>query len=1759
MAKATSQSPSLNNNSEDNLKTACRKSERTTLGLMIPVQHQTWAFRIWQGAIHAAREHGVNLITYVGGYLNPSGQGVPLYSRIDREIFDGLLISGVMLSLPETTWAEQFQRYAPLPMVNLQWPIPGIPTIHNDVYDAMYDTMKHLVDVHGFCRIAWISRAENDPNEQEMFRAYQHVLAERKIPFDPQLIASSEEGVVGLLQRQVAFEAVVTSTDATAFNIVQALEQHGLRVPDDVAVVGQGDEERGHTWPVTLTTTRSPHHEMGAQMVEAALSQIAGENLPAITSLPNPLKVRYSCGCIAPEIRQSAIPEEETYGEKPADIVAEAIAGCKPVIVDVMRRSLTTRAPAQIDDWTNRLLDSFISDLQSGEGKLFLPALNNMARALVEEDADITSLQMVLSSMRDQVRPLLPEKNALITRAENLFHQARVFIGQIMLQRQAWLGLMKENQDIAIQELYQALGTTFDMAGILDILTGHLPALGVSCFYLSLYENPQDAFGPARLVLAFDEHGRIDLPAGGMLTEAGRLIPSTVLPLEREEAACLVAKPLAFGREEIGFVVLEVGEHNGMFYDTLSRQISTAIKGALLVQQVASRAVQLQTAAEVSRATSSMLESDELIAQAVELVRERFGLYYVGLFLLDEERRYATLAAGTGEAGRTMVENRHCLEVNGHSLIGRCITNQQAIIAQDAEREEKHFKNPLLPATRSELALPLVSRSQVIGAMTVQSAQRAAFGTDDITVLQTLADQLANAIEKARLYDQAQQRATELGEAIELVDAARQAAEAAHEESEKARHKAEQEQQRAEIAKAEAEKARHDAEAEKEKAEAANRSLAEQMWQTAGQALLNERMRGEQDAHTLASNVIQQLCQYLEARMGVIYVVEDNALKLADSYAYRRESFPQQFQIGEDLIGQAAREQRTIKVNIPDGYLPAAPTSSTQVPPKRFLIAPMVYDGSVTGVIEIGQLVDFTPVQEAFLAKALESVAIAFTTAQARARVDELLTRTQQQASELQAQEEELRATNEELEAQTESLRASEVKLKANQAALEAANVELEEKAQALLQQQEKVDQQNRELERKAEELALASKYKSEFLANMSHELRTPLNSMLILAGMLAKNEDGNLSGDQVQSAQVIHSGGTDLLNLINEILDLAKVEAGKMEFHFAPMEWDVLLGRMHAQFDPLAQRKGLQFITTVANNAPPGIVTDSQRLAQIVKNLLSNAFKFTEQGNVTLTVTRPPAGANLSASGLTPDTAIAISVSDTGIGMTPEQQKVVFEAFQQADGSTSRQYGGTGLGLAITREMTQHLGGQVALESEPGKGSTFTIYLPIEHAASQPDAATEQQTERKGQAPSTRVATTTRSQTPAPAEQPPPIPDDRNDLQPGDKTLLIVEDDPKFAKIVLDYAHKKGFKGIISANGENALKLSKTCCPAAIILDLKLPGISGWDVLDVLKDDPDLRHIPVHIMSADSEDLSAYQRGAMGFLTKPIDPQSLESAFTKIEGFIAGKIKSLLLVEDDQALRLSVKKLLEGSDVAIREAATGQAALEQLASQHFDCMIVDLSLPDISGFELLSRMDKDETVPKCPVIVYTGRELTKEESQELLKYTDSVIVKGVKSPERLLDETALFLHRVVADMPDEMQLAIRRLHDPEAALKGKQILIVDDDARNAFALSKLLSEKGVKMHIAASAQKAFEILAHSPNISLILTDIMMPVMDGYEFIRTLRGQSSYQSLPIIALTAKAMKGDREKCLEAGANDYLSKPVDPERLFSLLRVWINRS
>jgi CheY-like chemotaxis protein len=942
-----------------------------------------------------------------------------------------------------------------------------------------------------------------------------------------------------------------------------------------------------------------------------------------------------------------------------------------------------------------------------------------------------------------------------------------------------------------------------------------------------------------------------------------------------------------------------------------------------------------------------------------------------------------------------------------------------------------------------------------------------------------------------------------------------------------------------------------------------------QVWQSNGQAQLSDRMRGEQNIVDLAGNIIQFLCEYTDTQVGALYLNQDDVFRLVGTYAYvRRKNLANQFKIGEGLVGQAALEKKPIALSeVPDDYIRVTSGLGESVP-RHIVALPFIYEGQVLGVIELAMLTDFTDTQLEFMSRAVENIAIAFNTAYARQRMQELLQESQQKSEELQTQEEELRVTNEELISQTETLQESEKKLKKQQQELEMTNVQLEEQAaeleqsrNALQEKQDAVDKQNRELkvaqtelERKAEELTLTSKYKSEFLANMSHELRTPLNSLLILARILADNKEGNLTDEQVESAKIILNGGNDLLTLINEVLDLSKIEAGKMEFHVESIILTEFADSMRWQFNHVAQEKGIAFEFSMAEELPEKIETDKKRVEQIIKNLLSNAFKFTEKGKVSLTVQRPPLGVDLSQANLNPAESVAICVTDTGIGMTPEQQKIIFEAFQQADGSTSRKYGGTGLGLSISRELVSRLGGHIAVRSKVGEGSTFTLYLPERFNHALLDAESSEVSDTSKLNPPVRKPPKS-SEVSKTSELNLSI-DDRNELQQKDTVLLIVEDDANFAKVLSDVAHKKGLKCLIANDGRAGLKLALKYKPAAIILDLNLPDITGWNVLTALKDEPETRHIPVHIMSVEDETIDAFKQGAIGYLTKPVSPEDLDRVFQRFEGFTSKSVKKLLLIEDDTTLRYSVKKLLGSEDIEITEAGLGQTALDLLREQRFDCMILDLKLPDMTGFELLSIVHDDETIFRCPVIVYTGQALSKEENEILMKYTDSVVIKGVKSPERLLDETALFLHQVVADMPDDKQRTIRQLYDKDMLLAGKKILLVDDDVRNSFALSKLLTDKGVIVEMAENGQDALAVLEANRDMDLVLMDIMMPVMDGYETTKRIRQDSKFKNLPILALTAKAMKGDKEKCIEAGANDYLSKPIDADRLFSMLRVWL---
>jgi signal transduction histidine kinase/CheY-like chemotaxis protein len=900
-------------------------------------------------------------------------------------------------------------------------------------------------------------------------------------------------------------------------------------------------------------------------------------------------------------------------------------------------------------------------------------------------------------------------------------------------------------------------------------------------------------------------------------------------------------------------------------------------------------------------------------------------------------------------------------------------------------------------------------------------------------------------------------------------------------------------------------------------------------WLTEGQRKLDEVMRGEKSIARLAGDMVTVLAEHTGAHVGSLYVLDDNGaqLRLAGGYAVDQGA-PTSFAMGSGLIGQAALNGEVRLIEHVDPAHVRVTSSFVNGPPKAFLVAPVSFEDHVTAVLELGTLAGFTDDHLEHVRSVASSIGIALNVASNRSRISDLLEETQRQSEELQVQQEELQQTNEELEEQSQ-------RLEVQQEELQVTNEELEERTQALEQQNQSLATARRDVQLKAEQLETTSRYKTEFLANMSHELRTPLNSLLILSNHLAQNKAGNLDKDQVESAQVIAKSGNDLLKLINDILDLSKVEAGKMELDITRTSVADLADEVRSSFEHMAHEKGLAFEVRVGKDAPEFVWSDALRIGQVIKNLVSNALKFTATGRVTVT---------MDGEG---EDAWSIAVQDTGIGIPPSKQQLIFEAFQQADGGTSRQYGGTGLGLSIAREMTRLLGGHITLQSAEDQGATFTLHLPV-----------------RAEAPLQRPS----REAPAPvAAQPdarpllnyPSIPDQRDTITAEDRVILIIEDDDAFARVLARQANARGFKVLAAATGEDGLALVRRYRPHAVILDLALPGMDGSAVLKELKGDPHLRHIPVHIMSVEERTLDPIRAGAVEYLTKPVDQQQLDDAFARIEDLVQRKMKNLLIVEDDPAQRKAIITLIGNGDVQCLEAGTIAEALTLLEARPVDCIVLDIGLPDGDGIALLERLKDRIGTALPPIIVYTGKELSRQENDALRQYAETIIVKGIRSEERLLDETALFLHRTVKDLPPPKQAMILDRYDTETIFRGRTVLLVDDDMRNIFALSKVLVGKGANVLRAENGRVALDTLAKEGPVDLVLMDIMMPEMDGYACMREIRRQKRFAKLPIIALTAKAMKEDRKKCIDAGANDYITKPVDTERLFSLMRIWMDRN
>ena len=926
-------------------------------------------------------------------------------------------------------------------------------------------------------------------------------------------------------------------------------------------------------------------------------------------------------------------------------------------------------------------------------------------------------------------------------------------------------------------------------------------------------------------------------------------------------------------------------------------------------------------------------------------------------------------------------------------------------------------------------------------------------------------------------------------------------------------------------------------------------NLRGRQWLLAGKQGLDDELRGDLGVDKLAGKFIKYITLYIRAQLGAFYLFDgENALDYVAGYAFGGESGSRKrLEIGEGLVGQAAKDREILFFSDVEDA-PAFNYGAGEKRPGYYLAAPLIFKSELIAVFLVGSFEPFSDGHKTFIESNLSNIAVLFNAAKSRAMISLLYEQAKQQ-------QDELLIMNRELEQQADALRKSEAELQAQQEELRVTNEELEERTHAVEEQRDSIRLKNEELlraqaeiQKKAADLEQASRYKSEFLANMSHELRTPLNSILILSQLMAANRDGNLSGKQIKSAEAVHSAGADLLKLINEILDLSRIEAGKIEINIERVELAGLEAELERIFGAAAEEKGISLDFSMSSGSASHIMTDGHRLQQILRNLLTNAVKFTDQGGVKFDIR----GGSGRWKNYREDEYVVFSVKDSGIGIPENKQQAVFEAFQQADGSTVRKYGGTGLGLSISRDLAELLGGEITLDSREGEGSTFSLYLPF--GISDKGAHTESPGGASGGASGAETAVS--HDVAERAAEAAGKADDHDDITPEDRSILVIEDDPDFIDVLIELVRERGFKVLAARDGETGLHYADYYRPSAIILDIGLPGIDGWTVMERLKSNPELRHIPVHFMSGQEELLDAMKMGAVGYLTKPVSIGDINAALNRIERIVSTDVRQLLVVEDDELQRESIKELIGNGDVEIAAVSTGSEAYELLLKGCFDCMILDLGLSDMSGFELLEKIQNETQCGGIPVIIYTARDLTKEEEQKLNSYADSIIIKGVKSPERLLDETSLFLHRVESNLPEDKRRMLRQIHSSESALEGKNILLVDDDMRNIFALSNILEEKGVNIIAARDGLEALEKLEQEPEADLVLMDIMMPRMDGYETMREIRKDPRFRKLPIIALTAKAMKDDRNKCIEAGASEYLVKPVDTEKLLSMLRVWL---
>lgn len=920
------------------------------------------------------------------------------------------------------------------------------------------------------------------------------------------------------------------------------------------------------------------------------------------------------------------------------------------------------------------------------------------------------------------------------------------------------------------------------------------------------------------------------------------------------------------------------------------------------------------------------------------------------------------------------------------------------------------------------------------------------------------------------------------------------------------------------------------------------RENKEKLWIQTGINQISVAVQGEKNIRELANEVLKTITAYTKAQVGLIYTADDKTqqLRLAASFAASANKLlHKDIQYGETLTGEVARTRKIMVLQQVDERYPQIESASSSVKPRSVIILPLVFNDELEGVLELASVELFSNEAIEFLSQSATHIAIAIQTSKNRTLLQEFLEETQAQSEELQAQHSELENINAELEAQALKLQTSEEELKVQQEELLEANKELEERSKLLEERNHIIQERNIEIQKKAEELELSTKYKSEFLANMSHELRTPLNSILLLSRLLSENSTGNLDNEQIEYAKVIQSSGNGLLSLIDEILDLSKIEAGKMQLEFTQVSVRNIVGELRQLFAPLAKEKNIEFDITVQSDIPSHIETDKMRLEQILRNLLSNALKFTTEGFVKLTV-------SISEKN---QSAICFQVKDSGIGIPKEKQQLIFEAFQQADGSTRRKFGGTGLGLSISRELAKLLGGDIILQSEPAKGSEFTLCLPEKKQANLSfkevpviTSVTKPKTDAKTSATPLKHPTSS-------------IPDDRNNIQSSDKTILIVEDDAVFAMALMKYTRDQGYKCVVAVRGDEGLELAKTLLPTGILLDIQLPVKSGWEIMEELKANPATRHIPVHMMSAEHARKESISRGAIDFINKSMAFEKMHEVFKRLENVLNKDPKKVLIVEENPKHAKALAYFLETVNVNSEVTNNVETSISALKQKEVDCVILDIGVSATSAYDTLEYVKKTSGFENLPIIIFTGKNLSQSEESKIRQYADSIVVKTAHSYQRILDEVSIFLH-LVEEQKTKKVIPQRKLGALTNVLEGKKVLIADDDVRNIFSLTKPLEMQQMKVYHAMDGKEALKMLNEQTDIDIVLMDMMMPLMDGYESIKEIRKNYQFKDLPVIAVTAKAMTGDREKCIQAGASDYISKPVDMDQLLSLLRVWL---